>query len=66
MERLEKAAMEAFEAKPIVTTCKAADQDGYDGGFIAYDEENEAHGWTERDAKEALAKINSSKYTPKQ
>lgn len=43
-----------FDAQTIFGTWKAADQDGYDGGFVASDGTNEAWGETPELAKRAF------------
>jgi hypothetical protein len=37
---------DAFDAVELFTICKAADQDGYDGGFVRVDENGETWGET--------------------
>jgi hypothetical protein len=46
--------IEAFEARPIEWIDRAADQDGWDGGWIATNETSEAWGETVDEARKAL------------
>ena len=45
---------EAFDAKPIEWVDRAADQDGWDGGWIATNETGEAWGETVDEARRGL------------
>lgn len=49
---LETATIDLFDAVPILDIYPAADQDGYDGGFVATDGEREAWGETMEAARE--------------
>lgn len=40
---VETAIIDAFDARPILRFCDAADQDGYDGGIVCTD--GEVNGW---------------------
>ena len=54
MTTLEAKALAMFDASTMFGTWKAADQDGYDGGYVASDGENEAWGETPEKARRAF------------
>lgn len=56
MDALEQKAAKAFLAKPVCVTLRAADQDGYDGGYVCYDQKREVWGRTQKEAKAAFFK----------
>ena len=49
---------EAFDAKPIEWVDRAADQDGWDGGFVSSNESGWAWGETVDDARRGLRIAN--------
>jgi hypothetical protein len=56
---LETAAIDIFDAAPIMDVYPAADQDGYDGGFVATDGTREAWGETMEAARAEFLKETS-------
>lgn len=64
IEHLRVATRTNFDASTILTVSQAADQDGYDGGYVARTPELEAWGETPEEAKQNLVKLQATQTNP--